>query len=119
MPVSVSRKSLFPLAAELICARLTLRAIAAAPAGKEWAGEQAAILERKPGIGICPIGEAHAEALILPSRAAVVASPVFRGQRKRRQLDLVGTVTGRALLRIGIRSCHHHRYSHRTLAQGI
>src|SRR5271168_1901546 len=93
MPVSVSRKSLFPLAAELICARLTLSAIAAAPPGKQRTGEQAAIFERKPGVGNCPIGKAHAEALILASRAAVVASPVFRGQRKRRQLDLVGPVT--------------------------
>src|SRR6202789_2546974 len=98
MPVRVSRRSLFPLAAELICARLTLSAIAAAPAGKERAREQAAILERKPGIGICPVGKAHAEALILAPSAAVVASPVFRGERKRRQLDLVGTVTCRGLL---------------------
>src|ERR1700733_6576118 len=106
MPVSVSRRSLLPLAAELICARLTLSAIAA-PARKQRACEQAAIFQRKPGISDGPIAKAHAEALILPSRAAVVASPVFRRQRKRRQLDLVGTVTGRALLRVGIRSCHH------------
>jgi hypothetical protein len=40
----------------------------AAPAGEERAGEQAAILERKPGIGIRSVGKAHAEALILPPR---------------------------------------------------
>src|SRR5258708_20808198 len=87
MPVSVSRRSLLPRAAELICARFTLSAIAGSP-GKERTRKQTAILEGKPGIGRGPVGEAHAEALVLSPGASVVAFPVLRGQREGRQLDL-------------------------------
>src|SRR6202042_541698 len=88
MPVSVSRKSLFPLAAELIWAKLTLRAIAR-PCREQRAGEQAAVLERKPGIGGGAVGKAHAKALVLAPGASIVAFPVFGSQGKRGQLDLV------------------------------
>src|SRR5580658_9825422 len=81
MPVSVSRKSLFPLAAELICARFTLSAIAG-PCCEQRAGEQAAVFEREPGIGGGAVGKAHAKALVLSSGASVVAFPVFGGQGK-------------------------------------
>src|SRR5579859_6712941 len=57
MPVSVSRRALFPLAAELICARFTLSAIAGSP-GEERTRKQTAILEGKPGIGDGSIGKA-------------------------------------------------------------
>src|ERR1700722_4755617 len=114
MPVSVSRKALFPFAAELIWAKLTLSAIAG-PCCEQRAGEQAAILEREPGIGGGAVGKAHAKALILSPGASVVAFPVFRSQRKRRQLDLVCA----GLLRVSIISCHHHGYGHRSLTQGI
>src|ERR1700722_9171187 len=87
MPVRVSRRSLLPRAAELIWARFTLSAIAG-PSRKQRARKQAAVLQRKPGIRDGAVGEAHAKALILPPGAAIVASPVFRGQGKGRQLDL-------------------------------
>src|SRR5580658_5768523 len=107
MPASVSRRSLFPLAAELICARLTLSAITS-PAGEDRACEQAAVLESKPGVRDRAIGEAHAKALILPPCPSIVASPVFRGQGKGRQLDLIrgrSAASRRLSLRVNITSC--------------
>src|ERR1700722_2928735 len=111
MPVSVSRKALFPFAAELIWAKLTLSAIAG-PCCKQRAGEQAAILEREPGVGGGAVGKAHAKALVLSPCAPIVAFPVLGGQGKRRQLDLVRA----GLWGVGVASCHHHGYGHRTLA---
>src|SRR6201994_2590782 len=114
MPVSVSRRSLFPRAAELIWARFTLSAIAGSP-GKQRAGKQAAVLEGKPGVGPGSVGEAHAESFVLSPGASVVAFPVLRGQGKRRQLDLS---IGR-LGRVRSVSCYHHGYGHGTFAQGV
>src|SRR5258708_39092167 len=113
MPVSVSRRSLLPRAAELICARFTLSAIAGSP-GKERTCKQAAILEGKPGIGHGPIGKAHAEALVLSPGASIVAFPVLRGQREGCELDLA--IGGVARVHRG--SCLHSGYGTRSLPGG-
>src|SRR3984893_2077296 len=114
MPVRVSRRSLFPRAAELICARFTLSAMAGSPC-EQRAGKETAIFQRGPGIRCGSGGEAHTEALVLPPGASFIASPVFRGQRKGRQLDLAIS----ELRRVGRVSCYHHGYGHGTFPEGV